>query len=171
MNNNAFKSALVFGFAVALCNFIPIVKSFAPIFTGFAAGFFATKLYIKAAGINYQLKIINGLKIGLLTAFIGSFFSVIIDAFFTFIFRTNDFVKGYAIIKTELNEFFSKYPEKAFQLLDSMVYDIETSGFSWLYVFFMIFNYLFFFSILCSLGALICSFLHNSKIKNNVIEL
>ena len=164
-----YLSAFVCGFGAGVLQIVPVAKSFSCCLIIPVASYLALVLHQKANNdfgkMDFKKGAIIGLLTGLYAALFGSSFEIVI----TLITKNNDLVVAYP----ELMKVISDFPlaeamiEQSQMLLESVVEDIKTSGFSILYTFAVIANNLFVDVVFGLLGGIIGVQIINSRMQKS----
>ncbi len=164
--------ALVPGFAVGVLQIVPLLKSFACCLLIPLAGFFSVTLYQKSTGSENKIGISKGIVLGLLTGVFAAVFTSLFEIFITLVTKSNDLVLTYnELIQTmDSLPFDAALKQQVIDLMGSMKTEIETTGFSLLYSFTIIFNNFLTNTIFGMIGGAIGAQYVNSKLKRNNFE-
>ena len=157
--------AFICGFGAGVLQVVPVAKSFACCIIVPVAAYLALVLYQKARGGNEKLPAGKAAIIGLLTGFYAALFGSSFDIFVTFVTKNNELIAGY----NEMSDMIGKLPlstefKNEFEyLLESIVTDIKTNGFSLFYTGMVFTSNLIFNTIFGLIGGLLGVQIVNSR--------
>lgn len=161
--NHRSSPALVCGFAAAVLTIIPGLKSFACCLIIPFAVYMALKINQKINGLH-KIPAGEGVYFGLLTGLFTAVFGTLLEVVITFVTKTNDLV----IALPELEKSIQTLPsagmfKESFQLLQSIVYEISTKGFSLLFTTFLLIGNVFIDTIFGLIGGLVAMSIINKR--------
>ncbi|MBN1301693.1 MAG: DUF4199 family protein [Melioribacteraceae bacterium] len=165
-----YLSTFVAGFGAGVLQIVPVAKSFSCCLIIPVAAYIAIILDRRANNLTGQMKLSKGLILGLLTGLWAALFGSSFEIFITLITKNNDLVVAYPELQKMISEFplASSMIEQAHEMLSSVVYDIQNSGFSFLYSFAVIANNLVINTIFGIIGGLIGAQIISSKSSNRL---
>jgi hypothetical protein len=159
--NNKYSPPVVTGFAAAALSTIPLLKGMPMYLLVPLAVYFTLTIHFKLYGM-YKIPTSRAIFFGFLTGLSTALFSTAFDTLSTFITRSNDLINNFGDMESMFRSLFAGQDiEKLMAPLKSMRAQIQSSGFSMLYVFSMFFGYLFI-DVFMGLvgGALLTSVFH-----------
>jgi hypothetical protein len=165
-----YLSSFVCGFGAGVLQIVPVAKSFSCCLIIPAAAYLALILDRKALGETGIIKMSKGLKIGVITGLYAALFGSGFEILITFITKNSDIIVAYP----ELQKMLTSFPlaesliEQTQDLLASVVNDIRTTGFSFLYTFAVISNNLFVDVIFGLIGGLVGVQIINSRTTKSI---
>jgi len=157
--------SIVTGFAAGVFMIVPLLKNFSCCLLLPAAAVFAVFLDQKANGEDDKLLMSKGVVIGLMTGIFAAVFGTTFDILITYIAHSNDLVSTFS----EMQNFISNFPidatmkQQITDMMQAMVTDITSSGFSLFYTVSVIANNFVSNSIFGMIGGLIGVQIYNSK--------
>lgn len=145
------------GFGAGVIQVVPIAKSFSWCLIVPVAAFLALLLDQKSNSSYERINVSKAVMIGLLTGFWAALFGSFFDVFITFITKSNDIIGAYMQINKMIAQFpFDKAVKKdVSDLLQQVVTQIRTTGFSFLYTVSILLNNFIFDTIFGVIGGLL----------------
>ena len=164
MSNKTYLPSLVAGFGAAVLSTVPGVREFGCCLIVPLAVLTAMLLYKKTLSEDNIISVNTGLLIGFLTGLFAALFSTFFDILITLFTRTNDFVETLPQTKEVLESFnFGEAAKQTLQLMNEMANQITSTGFSLLYVIFILISNLIVDSIFGLLGGLLGRIIVNRR--------
>ncbi len=163
-----YLSAFVVGFGAGVIQVVPVAKSFACCLIIPAAAALALSLDQKANKYTFPIEFKRAAVIGLLTGLWAALFGTFFDVFITFVTKNNDVIASFGQLQKMVTSFpFDETVKKeVMSLLSTIVNDISSKGFSWLYTISVGFNNLIVDTIFGFVGGIIGMQILNSKSRN-----
>ena len=134
MDRKRIFPALVCGFGAAVLNTVPGIKNLGCCLIVPLAAVFALFLDHKINKTLFPIDFKNAVFFGILTGIFATFFTTFFDVLITFITKSNDFVEALPQTETLLRQYkLGNLLDQTMVILQQMVTDIKTTGFSLLY--------------------------------------
>lgn len=162
--NKKYLPALVCGFGASVLTTIPGIQSVACCFLIPIASALSIFLYKKSHPGLIRIETGTGLILGLFTAIFAAAFASCFDIIITYITKTNDLIASMPQtekIVQDMNLGSAAY--ESIEILKRMANDIQTKGFSFLYVLMISITNLITYSIFGIIGGLIGSAIVNRR--------
>jgi hypothetical protein len=164
--NKKYLSALVCGFGAAVLTTIPGLETFACCLLVPIASIISVRLYKKSIPEIAKLNTGTGVILGLLTGLFAAAFASTFEIIITYLTKTNDLVFGLPQAEQVIRDLnLGDAAKESMELLQKMVSDIQTKGFSILYTIIITFSNLLTYSIFGMLGGVIGTALNNRRNK------
>lgn len=167
-----YLSAFVCGFGAGVLQIVPVAKSFSCCLILPVAAYLALILDRKAKNDFGKMDFKKGAVIGILTGVYAAIFGSSFEIIITLITKNNDLVVAYP----ELMKIITEFPlaqsmiDQTQILLESVVQDIQTKGFSFLYTFAVVANNLIVDLVFGLIGGIIGVQIINSRIQKDTVE-
>jgi hypothetical protein len=156
MNSKKYIPSIITGFGAAVLSTIPEIRSLICCLIVPGAAFFALYLYNKTMGNNQPIKLNRAISYGLITGLVAAFFTSIFDIIITFLTHSNELVTGLSQTEDFMRQFkLGPFMDASMKLMEEMVKEIKSTGFSALYAVMITISNFFVFSIFGILGALV----------------
>ncbi len=167
-----YLSAFVCGFGAGVLQIVPVAKSFSCCLILPVAAYMALILDRKASNEIGRMAIKKGAVIGVLTGLYAALFGSSFEIIITLITKNNDLVVAYPELMKVISDFplSSAMIEQAQYMLESVVEDIQTVGFSFLYTFAVAANNLLVNIVFGLIGGVIGAQIINSRLPKDNIE-
>jgi hypothetical protein len=166
--NKKYLPALVCGFGASVLTTIPGLESIACCLLVPIASIISVRLYNKANNEMVKLNTGTGVMLGLLTGLFAAGFASVFEVIITYIAKTNDLVAGYPQAEKVIRDLnLGDAAKESLELLNKMISEIQTKGFSFLYTVIIAFSNLLTYSIFGILGGVIGTALINRKNRLN----
>ncbi len=163
-------SAFVAGFGAGVLQVVPIAKSFACCLIIPAAAFIALSLDQKASKNYEPISFSKAATFGLLTGLWAALFGTVFDIFITLITKNNDIIAAFGQIQSMLGNFpvSEGLKQEVSTMLNLVVEQIKSTGFSFLYTFSVLINNLVVDVIFGFVGGVIGMQILNARNRRNV---
>lgn len=163
-------SAFVAGFGAGVMQVVPIAKSFACCLIIPAAAFISLSLDQKANKNYDEISFSKAATFGLLTGLWAALFGTAFDIFITLITKNNDIIASFGQIQSMLGNFpvSEALKQEVSTMLNLVVEQIKSTGFSFLYSFSILVNNLIVDLIFGFVGGIIGMQILNARNRKNV---
>lgn len=159
--------SLVTGFGAGVLSIVPLIKSFSCCLVVPVAAYFSILLYQRANNLDEKIETSKAIFLGIFTGLFAALFATTFEIFITLFTKHNDIIEAYGNVQTMLNSFpiDDAVKQQVLDLLNNVVTDLKTTGFSLLYSITLLFNNLLVDSIFGLVGGVIGVQIVNSKYK------
>lgn len=159
--------SLVTGFGAGVLSIVPLIKSFSCCLVVPVAAYFSILLYQRANNLDEKIETGKAIFLGIFTGLFAALFATTFEIFITLFTKHNDIIEAYGNVQTMLNSFpiDDAVKQQVLDLLNNVVTDLKTTGFSLLYSITLLFNNLLVDSIFGLVGGVIGVQIVNSKYK------
>ena len=162
--NKKYLSALVCGFGAAVLTTIPGIQSVACCLLIPIASVISIFLYKKSQHNLLKIKTGTGILLGFLTAVFAAVFASGFEIIFTYLTKTSDLVVSMPQAEKVVKDMnLGPAAEQSIEVLKQMVREIQSKGFSFLYVFLITTTNLITYSIFGMLGGVIGTAIINKR--------
>ncbi|MEW6702769.1 MAG: hypothetical protein AB1298_08615 [Bacteroidota bacterium] len=164
-----YLSAFVCGFGAGVLHIVPLVKSFSCCLIIPVAAFLALVLDQRASRNSKKIPMKKAMVFGLLTGLYAAIFGSIFEIVITYITKHNDIVATFPELQRMIQGFpvSDEIKTEALKLFQNVRDEILARGFSLLYTFSILINYLIIDTIFGTIGGLIGAQVINSRINKN----
>ncbi len=132
---NKYIPTFIAGFGAAVLSIVPGIKSFSCCLIVPGAAILALILDRRVNKSYERIVIGKAIMFGLLTGIFASIFITALDVFITFITKTNDFIEALPQSESVIRDLnFGPMAEESLKLMKQMAKQIQSSGFSPLYL-------------------------------------
>jgi len=159
--------SLVAGFGAGVLSIVPLLKSFSCCLIVPVAAYFSLILYQRANNLDEKIETGRAIILGILTGLFAALFATTFEILITLFTKHNDLIEAYGYVQTMLNNFpiDNAIKQQVLDLLNGVVTDLKTTGFSLIYSLTLLLNNLLVDSIFGLVGGVIGMQIFNAKYK------
>ncbi len=168
MTRNKYFPTLIFGFGAAVLSNVPGLNTFSCCIIIPAAVYMA--LYVDQRLNHFGYKVIgsNAFAFGILTGVFAALFTSGIDAFITFITKSNPIVYAVPQMREMVGELnLGPVGEASLELIEQMSVEIKQNGFSAIYSSLILITNLIYFSVFGIIGGFVAMAIVNNRYHKN----
>lgn len=163
-----FLPSFVSGFGAGVLSVVPVIKTFACCLIIPAAATLSILLYQRAENINEKIDTGKAIFLGVFTGLFAALFATTFEIFITLFTKQNDLIAAFGNMQSMINSFplDDNLKQEVIDLINMVVTELKTTGFSVIYSFTLLFNNLVINSIFGLVGGVIGLQIINAKYKN-----
>lgn len=163
-----FLPSLVSGFGAGVLSVVPIIKTFACCLIIPAAATLSILLYQRAENVDEKIETGKAIFLGVFTGIFAALFATTFEVVITLFTKQNDLIAAFGNMQQMINSFplDDQLKQEVIDLINMVVTELKTSGFSVIYSFTLLFNNLVINSIFGLAGGVIGLQIINAKYKN-----
>lgn len=163
-----FLPSLVSGFGAGVLSVVPIIKTFACCLIIPAAATLSILLYQRAENVDEKIETGKAIFLGVFTGIFAALFATTFEVVITLFTKQNDLIAAFGNMQQMINSFplDDQLKQEVIDLINIVVTELKTSGFSVIYSFTLLFNNLVINSIFGLAGGVIGLQIINAKYKN-----
>jgi len=163
-----FLPSFVSGFGAGVLSVVPVIKTFACCLIIPAAATLSILLYQRAENINEKIDTGKAIFLGVFTGLFAALFATTFEIFITLFTKQNDLIAAFGNMQSMINSFplDDHLKQEVIDLINMVVTELKTTGFSVIYSFTLLFNNLVINSIFGLAGGVIGLQIINAKYKN-----
>lgn len=163
-----FLPSLVPGFGAGVLSVVPIIKTFACCLIIPAAATLSILLYQRAENIDKKIETGKAIFLGVFTGIFAALFATTFEVVITLFTKQNDLIAAFGNLQQMINSFplDDQLKQEVIDLINMVVTELKTTGFSVIYSFTLLFNNLVINSIFGLAGGVIGLQIINAKYKN-----
>jgi hypothetical protein len=166
MNIRKYSPAIVCGFAASVLATVPGIKNFSCCLLIPGAAVFAIFLDKKITRTSEKINISKGVGFGFLTGVVATIFITIFEMLVTYFAKTNDFIQNLPQSELIMRQWnLGPLIDDSLKLMKGMAKQIESSGFSVLYLILIFFSNFIINSLFGMIGGILGVRLANRKLK------
>lgn len=163
-----FLPSLVSGFGAGVLSVVPIIKTFACCLIIPAAATLSILLYQRAENVDVKIETGKAIFLGVFTGIFAALFATTFEVVITLFTKQNDLIAAFGNLQQMINSFplDDQLKQEVIDLINMVVTELKTTGFSVIYSFTLLFNNLVINSIFGLAGGVIGLQIINAKYKN-----
>ncbi len=163
-----FLPSLVSGFGAGVLSVVPIIKTFACCLIIPVAATLSILLYQRAENVDEKIETGKAIFLGVFTGIFAALFATTFEVVITLFTKQNDLIAAFGNMQQMINSFplDDQLKQEVIDLINIVVTELKTSGFSVIYSFTLLFNNLVINSIFGLAGGVIGLQIINAKYKN-----
>lgn len=163
-----FLPSLVSGFGAGVLSVVPIIKTFACCLIIPAAATLSILLYQRAENVDEKIETGKAIFLGVFTGIFAALFATTFEVVITLFTKQNDLIAAFGNMQQMINSFplDDQLKQEVIDLINMVVTELKTTGFSVIYSFTLLFNNLVINSIFGLAGGVIGLQIINAKYKN-----
>ncbi|WKZ68420.1 MAG: hypothetical protein QY331_10695 [Melioribacteraceae bacterium] len=160
--------SLVAGFGAGVLSVVPVLKSFACCLIVPAAAYLSIVLYQRANNLDERIETGKAIFLGLFTGLFAALFTTSFEIIITLFTKQNDLIEAFGNLQGMINSFpiDDAIKQQVIDMMNDVVVDLRTKGFSFLYSITLLFNNLLVDIIFGIVGGVIGLQVTNAKYKN-----
>lgn len=163
-----FLPSLVSGFGAGVLSVVPIIKTFACCLIIPAAATLSILLYQRAENVDEKIETGKAIFLGVFTGIFAALFATTFEVVITLFTKQNDLIAAFGNMQQVINSFplYDQLKQEVVDLINMVVTELKTTGFSVIYSVTLLFNNLVINSIFGLAGGVIGLQIINAKYKN-----
>ncbi|HET55426.1 MAG TPA: hypothetical protein ENN33_09450 [Ignavibacteria bacterium] len=163
-----FLPSFVSGFGAGVLSVVPVIKTFACCLIIPAAATLSILLYQRAENVDEKIETGKAIFLGVFTGLFAALFATTFEIFITLFTKQNDLIAAFGNMQSMINSFplDDHLKQEVIDLINMVVTELKTTGFSVIYSFTLLFNNLVINSIFGLAGGVIGLQIINAKYKN-----
>jgi len=163
-----FLPSLVSGFGAGVLSVVPIIKTFACCLIIPAAATLSILLYQRAENVDEKIETGKAIFLGVFTGIFAALFATTFEVVITLFTKQNDLIAAFGNMQQMINSFplDDQLKQEVIDLINMVVTELKTTGFSVIYSVTLLFNNLVINSIFGLAGGVIGLQIINAKYKN-----
>lgn len=163
-----FLPSFVSGFGAGVLSVVPVIKTFACCLIIPAAATLSILLYQRAENVDEKIETGKAIFLGVFTGIFAALFATTFEVVITLFTKQNDLIAAFGNLQQMINSFplDDQLKQEVIDLINMVVTELKTTGFSVIYSFTLLFNNLVINSIFGLAGGVIGLQIINAKYKN-----
>jgi len=172
MNIKKYMPTLVCGFSAAVLSTVPGIKNFSCCLIVPGAAVFSIMLDKRINNSNEKIQLGKAIGFGFLTGLVATIFITTFEMLLTFFTRSNDIVQSLPEVENMMRDLkMGQMMTESIKIMKSMAKEIQTNGFSFIYLFMILSSNIIINSVFGMIGGVLGMSLSNRNVKEDNTEL